>query len=74
MSKGTEYTSVFSWDIATSLNYLKSGMNLEAFLESFEKPWLLEKGIYTVGVSAQLLLGENNELMKLNTEFKVEVK
>ncbi|TMV43690.1 hypothetical protein FE783_34790 [Paenibacillus mesophilus] len=74
MSKGAEYTSVFSWDTATSLNYLKSGMDLEAFLESFEKPWQLEKGMYTVGVSAQLLVGDSMEPMKLRTEFSVEVK
>lgn len=74
MSTGTEYTSKFSWDLATSLNFIKSGMDLETFLETSEKPWLLEKGVYTVGAYAQFLLGDNNELVQMRTEFTVEVK
>jgi hypothetical protein len=73
IGNNTVFTSSLSWNPLINLNYMKSGISdLNNFHAAYPEPWLLDQGVYTVGIVFDNLI--NDERFTMETEIVVEVK
>ncbi|WP_190927383.1 hypothetical protein [Paenibacillus oceani] len=73
IGNNTVFTSSLSWNPLINLNYMKSGISdSNNFNAAYPEPWLLDQGVYTVGIVFDNLI--NDERFTMETEIVVEVK